>query len=406
VSTDKAKGETVKLCLVTIGLDRDTAQTIKQVAALEGVVLAQMEGYSLHPGQLQSLARTEPSRASVYVIDFDRDMRLAVQAAASVRQMHDARPTVIAVSEKSEPAMILEAMRAGCSECLFKPLTGGDLSKALAAVRNQLQETTRVRSSGRVLGFLGCRGGVGTTTLAVHLGAYLSSYSGRRVLIVDQQPGLGHVALYLGQDSATYDFYELVRNVSRLDQALLAGYVVHHPKGLHVLPSPNILNGATSGISPEAIERTIRFLAEVYEDVIVDCPRELNDLTLATIRCCDGLYLVATPDVAALRDLTRYIDRLVQCNVPASTVRVVINRYSPETPLRLEQIEKAVRQPISITLPNNSAELAKAVNSGVPVSAERRSEFATQMNKWAMSLAPSPLGKTAEEPKRRFSLWR
>ena len=142
--------------------------------------------------------------------------------------------------------------------------------------------------------------------------------------------------------------------------------MVHHPKGVDVLPSPNVLNGATSGISPEAIERTVRFLAGVYEDVIIDCAREVSDLNLAAIRCCEALYLVATPDVAALRDLTRYIDRLLQCNVPANMLRVVINRYSKEAPLTLEQIEKAVHQQVSITIPNSSAELAKAVNTGMP----------------------------------------
>ena len=64
------------------------------------------------------------------MIDFDKDSRLAVQMATAVRQLRNAGSTVIAVSEKSDPALILDAMRAGCTEFLSKPLAVGDLSKA------------------------------------------------------------------------------------------------------------------------------------------------------------------------------------------------------------------------------------------------------------------------------------
>ena len=62
----------------------------------------------------------------------------------------------------------------------------------------------------------------------------------------------------------------------------------------------------------DAVERAVRFLADVYEYVLIDCPLGLSDLNLVTVDCCDELYLVTTPDVPALRDLSRYVDRLSQ----------------------------------------------------------------------------------------------
>jgi pilus assembly protein CpaE len=215
----------------------------------------------------------------------------------------------------------------------------------------RIQGVREVKTSGKILVFLGCRGGAGATTLAVHLGSYLARLYGKKALIVDQHRHLGHVALYLGQDTPSYDFYELVRNVARLDQTLLAGFVAHHGSGVDVLASPAMLNGSIP-VQLDAAERSIRFLANVYEYVIVDCPVGLGDVNLATIDCCDELYLVATPDVPALRDLSKYVDRLSQCNVPPSKLRVVVNRYSSDCAVTLEQIEKAIRQPVSITVPN------------------------------------------------------
>ena len=48
----------------------------------------------------------------------------------------------------------------------------------------------------------------------------------------------------------------------------------------------------------------------------------------------------------------------------------------------------------------------RAMNTGTPVSPDRKIEFALQIKKWAASLLPITPELVAEEPKRRFSLWR
>ena len=100
------------------------------------------------------------------------------------------------------------------------------------------------------------------------------------------------------------------------------------------------------------------------------------------------------------------MDRLAQCNVPPSKLKVVVNRYTSDGAVSLEQIEKAIRQPVSVTVPNHPSELMRAMNTGSPVSPERKTEFALQIKKWASSLVPVMPEMLTEEPKRKFSLWR
>jgi pilus assembly protein CpaE len=392
--------------VITICVDHETAEKVKAATLREhGTFVGELQGYSLQEGELQPLLKLQNAQVPVCVIDFDKDRKLAVQAANSIQLMLRGRTTLIALSEQSDSILIVEAMRAGCGEYLAKPLSVGQVCESLNRLCGRIQGVRDVKTSGKILVFLGCRGGAGATTLAVHLGSYLARLYGKKALIVDQHRHLGHVALYLGQDTPSYDFYELVRNVARLDQTLLAGFVAHHGSGVDVLASPAMLNGSIP-VQLDAAERSIRFLANVYEYVIVDCPLGLGDVNLATIDCCDELYLVATPDVPALRDLSKYVDRLSQCNVPPSKLRVVVNRYSSDCAVTLEQIEKAIRQPVSITVPNNPTEVMRAMNTGTPVSPDRKTEFALQMKKWAASLLPVTPEMVPEEPKRRFSLWR
>ena len=214
---------------------------------------------------------------------------------------------------------------------------------------------------------------------------------------------MGHVSIYLGEDEANYHFYELVQNIARLDETLLQGFVIHHSSCLDILPSPDCFDDSAN-VSLDDVQRAIRFLGQNYEFVVIDCPHGVHNLSLATIDCCDELYLIATPDVPALRDLSRCIDRFLQSNVPPDKMKVVINRYSSEGALSQEQIEKAIRQPIAITIPNASSDLIRAMNTGSPVLPDRKSDFAIQMKKWAATWCRMRSRKTAK-PKRRFAFW-
>jgi pilus assembly protein CpaE len=405
VKFEEARTSQSGTCVVTVCIDQASADTVRQFTLREGCnLVGELQDYSPGEGELRDLLKIETAETFVCVIDFDKDHERAVQAATRLQHMLHVKNTLIALSEKNDPALILEAMRAGCSEYLTKPLSIEMLCESLPRLRGRLNSGELAnRTVGKTLAFLGCRGGAGTTTLAVHLAMFLCRPFGKKVVIADQHRQLGHVGLYLGQDEANYDFYELVRNIGRLDRTLLSSFVTHHPSGLDILPSASVLNGLLN-ISLDGVDRAIKFLAAAYEYVILDCPRGIGDLNLITIDCSDQLYLVATPDVPALRDLSRYIDRLLQCSVSPAKLRVVINRFSSQGAVSLEQIEDAIRQPISFTMPNYSLPLIRAMNTGNPIAADQKSEFALQMKKWAGSLVPSAEVQPME-PKRKFSLW-
>lgn len=396
-----------ELCVATLCVDGGTADAVRQaVARRNGSFAGEMQNYARREGDRVPVEKLQRAEVAVCVIDFDGDREAAAQAANAIQQSLHGRGTLIAVSTQTEPAFILEAMRAGCSEYLTKPVSVDQLADALHRLKTRAsaRKPPQAKPHGRILALLGARGGAGTTTLAVHLGCFLVRQHGKKTLILDEHSRLGHVSLYLGEDNTSYNFYELVRNISRLDQTLLQGFVVHHSSHLDILPSPDVFDDST-GVPLDDIQRAIRFLGENYEFVVIDCPHGVHNLSLTTIDCCDELFLIATPDVPALRDLSRYIDRLLQSNIPASKIKVVINRYSSEGALGLEQIEKAIRQPIAITIPNASADLIRAMNTGSPVQPDRKSEFAMQMKKWAASLVR---GEAVAEPagaKRRFAFW-
>jgi pilus assembly protein CpaE len=357
---------------------------------------------NLSPAQLEQ--ELEGAEALVCLIDFDKSKELAVQAATNLQPLLNGRTALIALSGDENPGLILQAMRAGCSEYLSKPLQAGQLSACLQKLRARwLASPLRpAQAPGQVLVFLGVCGGAGSTTAAVHLGTFLARRHAQKVLILDLHPHLGHVALLLGMGSHRYNFHELLRNVGRLDLSLLNGYVAHHASGVDVLLSPDSLS-ETDLISADALGQAIRFLANIYDQVLIDCPCGLGELNQTTIACCNQLFLLATCEVPALRDLARYVDRLLEWYVQPEKLKVVINQHDSSCTVTLDQIEKAIRHPVSIALPTSAGDLRRAVELGEPISPDKRSEFASQIKNWAATLVPAEAAQT--EGKHRFAFW-
>jgi pilus assembly protein CpaE len=393
------------LCFITVGIDPEVADTTKQVALQENIqFLNAFPDYSQNLLNAQLVPLLHGAEALVCLIDFDKSQELAAQAAITIQPMVNGRTALIALSGDENPDLILNAMRAGCSEYLTKPLQADQLSSSLRKLRARwLSSPVRpTQPAGRVLAFLSVRGGAGATTIAIHLATFLAKRHAQKTLILDLHPHLGHVAMLLGIDSRSYNFHELLRNVLRLDPTLLSSYVVHHSSGVDVLLSPDSLN-ETDLISSDALGQAMRFLAAVYNYVLIDCASGLDELNQTTIGCCNEVFLVTTPEVPALRDLARYVDRLLECYVPPEKLKVVLNQHDSRRTVTVDQIEKAIRHPVSITLPTSSAELIQAVETGEPISPEKRSEFASQIKNWASSLVPGKVAQT--ETKRRFAFW-
>jgi pilus assembly protein CpaE len=154
------------------------------------------------------------------------------------------------------------------------------------------------------------------------------------------------------------------------------------------------------------MERVITYLRSRYEYVLVDSDTQYTTLISPLIGACEEMSLVCTPDVASLRDMTRHIEHLSLTDGFASKLRVIVNRASSEAAVTADQIEAAVRFPVSEEIPNNYAELVKSINAGEPIGPQTRGGFTQAIGRWANRLASMTEFAQPEAPaKKRFGLW-
>jgi pilus assembly protein CpaE len=400
-------GDPLTVAMLTVHVDHETVEQIRRTASEMPweVVHVDYENY-FSAAKLPPLTqRAINTRACVAVVDFDRDIDLALETAQFLRRSFYHNIGILALSFSTDPDQLLRAMRAGYSEFLAKPFHPDEFADTLVRLDQRWATTmVRPRHSGKILSFFGAKGGVGTTTLAVHLAMFLVG-QGKKVLLIDNHAQLGHVVLYLGMDGSNHHFYDLVQNVSRLDEELLHGFIATHSSGLDVLSSPDVYGGLWK-TDADSVERTLEFLGTQYDFVLLDCEASFEDINLAVVSFSNWIYLVASPEIGAIRDLSRYVDGLVQNEHATKKLQVVINRYSSHEAVTIEQIEKAVHLPIAFKISNSYSELVRSINIGEPVTAESKSDFSQQMTKWASGLVGAA-GRTAQEPaKKRFALWK
>jgi pilus assembly protein CpaE len=404
----KSNADPLQIALLGVHLEQHTMDQIRQSASDMpwASIPVDFKNYFSSAKRPHLTQQAISAQACIAVIDFDEDSERALLTAEFLRESFYNKIAIVALSSATDPDLLLRAMRAGYNEFLGKPFDQHEFTDMLIRLEQRWSTTiARPQNSGRILSFFGAKGGVGTTTLAVHLAMFLVRGFKKRVLLIDNHAQLGHVCLYLGLDGSQHHFHELVRNVSRLDPELLSGFVAKHPSGLDVLSSPD-MHGGIRNTDAESIEQTLEFLSTQYDFVLLDCEASFEDVNLAVIDLSNLVYLVATPEIGAIRDLSRYVDGLIQNEHATEKLQVVINRYSSRDAVTIEQIEKAVRLPIAIKVANNYGELVRSINIGEPLSSDRKSDFSLQMTEWATALAGTPETMPQEPAKKRFALWK
>ena len=363
--------------------------TILESSNRELTTLARGAGLSVIPLDPQmglvSIERTGTS-PDVLVVDLRGEAGFPQELAAFKRR--HSRTGIIIVISSLDPALMLDAMRAGVTEVVQDPVSGPDLR---AAVDRVLGASSGPAEQGRVLAFVGAKGGVGTTTLAVNVAAALAAEGGS-VLVADLQiTGHGDAALFLGVEPR-FTIADALENVHRLDRAVLNSLVSRAKSGVDVLGSPD--RPSVRHPEPQQLRALIEQLSAGYQYVILDVPR--SDVgTIDAIDPVSAVTLVVNQELPTVRRAGQ-VATLLRQRYGKDKVASVVSRYDARAEIGQDDIERVVGLPVWAVLPSDYRRAVAAANVGRPLVREGQSRLGSAMQQFARKLAGRPAEPAAK----------
>ncbi len=222
------------------------------------------------------------------------------------------------------------------------------------------------------------KGGVGKTTTAVNLGAYLVE-RGQRVLLVDIDPQ-SNATSSLGVDklSVSLSTYDVLVNDVPIARILRSIDQI----GLELAPaSPNLAGATVELVEMPRREHRLRMALEkiaesqAYDYLLIDCPPSLGILTVSGLTAATGGVIIPVQceylALEGLSQLARVIKLVRQALNPELTLRgLVMTMYDARTNLSeqvVAEVRRHFRKRVFEAVIPRSVRLSEAPSFGVPI---------------------------------------
>ncbi len=261
---------------------------------------------------------------------------------------------------------------AGADEYLVKPVHPAELVtriEALLARSARLGPSVRA-PRGKSIGFLGCKGGVGTSTLAINLSISLirGPASGKRVVLLDAHTGSSSLALQMGLRPQQGLQVLAGRAPRTLTADVILTHADRHVTGVLVLgglPNPR---GTVPSFTPAHIEAVIRSLADEVDYVLVDMGTGVDAANQALLRILDYVMIVVEPHRISLLLTQALLAALDALEVGRHRQGIVmVNRAPASTTPSKDMVEEFLQREIVVVIPPAPELAFQSAERGIPI---------------------------------------
>ena len=303
----------------------------------------------------------------ILVIELGEDCKRDCQNISSLLNS-GAVKDIFLILPRTEPEVLLQAMRSGAREFFTMPVNREDVVQALLKFKEKnrsIASSEKSRKKGKIINIVGSKGGIGTTTLAVNFAASLLDSPGPRksVALIDMNLLFGDIPLFLDIESA-FNWGEVAKNISRLDSTYLMSILSKHSSGLYFLPSPTKIDGVHVA-SSEIIRKLLHLMQKDFDYIVIDSGQSLDEMSLKVLELSDTVLVNSILSLPCLVNVKRLVETFRRLGYPADEkVKVVINRYHKNSLISLKEAEKGIAKRIYWQVPNDFQTTISAINQG------------------------------------------
>ena len=227
---------------------------------------------------------------------------------------------------------------------------------------------------GKTYVFVNQKGGVGKTTSAVNIGAYLAE-AGKSVLLVDFD-AQANLSSGMGIKPPKPGVYELIAGVAPFEQVVRKTAT---PR-LEVIPASIDLSGAAVELIEQKdrdffLKKALAPVKDHYDFILIDCPPSLGVLTLNGMAAADAVLIPMQCEYFAMEGLTLLLQTIKRIqkslNPPLGIGGIFFTMYDPRTKLAqdvVRQVSAYFKSVVFTTIIPRNIRLSEAPSYGLPIS--------------------------------------
>jgi DNA-binding response OmpR family regulator len=350
----------------------DEPQNVKLIG-----LMLQRRGYEIVAARsgTQALAKAQTENPDLVILDI---MMPGMDGYEVCRQLRAGPNTaslpIIMFTAKTTVDDKVAGFQAGADDYLTKPIHPDELVSHVEAVlsrsaRRQLEEPSPMRA--KVLGFLGSKGGVGTTTLAVNVAVALTrgTTKGKQVVLADMRSGMAASSIQLGLRHRGGIMRLLDQQVERIEARMVDAQLEEHKTGVRVLSGQIEPPGVAMQVSPAHAEAIIQHLGGMADYLLLDLGVGLGVANRRILPDCDHVVVTIEPHRVALTLAQALLDEMtLSLHLARHRISVVlINKAHSAATFTKDLIEGLLQHELAGTV-TPAPELAfQAAEQGTPM---------------------------------------
>ncbi len=314
------------------------------------------------PGGLAAAIATYQNQATpaLVVVESHERGEVLLNQLDALAEVCDPGTKVMVIGATNDITLYRELMRRGVSEYLVPPLQPLQLINAITT----LYADPSAPFLGRSIAVLGTKGGAGASTIAHNLAYAFAERLMANTVLVDFDLPFGTAGLDFNQDPLE-GVANALHQPDRLDPVLLERMMAKCTDRLSLFAAPATLDDDYD-ISADAFEEVSSKIRTTAPFVVLDLPHLWSSWMRRTLLAADEAVLVATPDLASLRNAKNLIDLMRQARANDGPPRLVINQVGlqgrPEIPVK--DFAEALGLVPTLVLPFDAKLFGQAANNG------------------------------------------
>lgn len=303
--------------------------------------------------------RTSPT-PNVVILEANRSRSDILTHLDALAEVCDATTKVIVIGQVNDILLYRELIGRGVSDYLIAPVGVVDIIRAVS----MLYTGQGAKPVGRAIAVIGAKGGVGASTIAHNLAWAISRDIGIDTCIADMDLPFGTAGLDFNQDPPQ-GIADVVFSPDRVDAGFVDRLMSRCSDNLTLLAAPATLERAFD-LGPEAFDSLMDILKASTPSIVLDVPHGWTSWIKRTLTHADDILVVATPDLANLRNAKNLMDllRTLRPNDPAP--RYVLNQTGvPKRPeIKPADFAKALEADPVTVFPFEPQLFGTAANNG------------------------------------------